>query len=179
LLANIARGLGASACAAVPGGAAGAVAEVTAVAAAGELTVVAAPNFDAAMLRGRLAGLGLAAGQTIVRDAWVSACAEQKELVGIADYLHSAGVDATEGQKAAAPRPADMPAAAPGRHRVRLGDVEVDAFGFGTMSLGASARPSPPCVTALLGAHALFPFLLHAAENTRGGVTSNGGPTQG
>ena len=150
MLASIARGLGASACVALPGGAAGAVAEVTVGAAAGELKVLAAPDLTAGTLGGRLADLGLTAGaQTIVRDAWLSACAEHKELVEVADYLHSAGGDRSQEAAAScdrsqeAARQADVPAAVPGRHRVRLGDVEVDAFGFGTMNLGASATGAP------------------------------------
>jgi hypothetical protein len=110
---------------------------------------VVASNVDSRTLAGRLAGLGLAeAGEQniVVKDAWLSACAEKKERVDWKDFLHiSCAVASSSGggaaQSLARPPVAAAPCreipVAPPAHRVRIGDVEVDAFGFGTMNLGA------------------------------------------
>jgi hypothetical protein len=147
LLARIAGGLGARACAALPGGGSAAVAELARAGGGGAgLTIVVAPNVDSSTLAGRLAGLGLAAAgaQTIVvKDAWLSACAEKKGRVDWKDFIHISCAAASTSSSGGGDRspvaaaPCRELTDAPTAHRVRIGDVEVDAFGFGTMNLGA------------------------------------------
>lgn len=150
LLASIARGLGARACAVIPGGGSAAVAELAPGAGYGGAGLIIVGDVD--KLPGRLAEIGLQeerAEMIIVKDAWLSACAEKKVRVDWKDFLHISCSAASpsscrggDGARAASAPCREIPVALPA-NRVRLGDVEVDAFGFGTMNLGAFLVPRP------------------------------------
>ena len=101
------------------------------------LVVVVVHSFSQDKLRERLSELNLETNSlTIVSDIWISTCKEQHAKVPFEGYQRNIGPERVAEGPIQQALLQQMPSSMQPPQCVRLGDVEVDAIGFGTMNLG-------------------------------------------
>lgn len=113
------------------------------------LVAVASPSISAEKLRTAMQGMEIGS-LVVVSDEWLSACAEQKELLKFEQYWHpqfegGRAPDSTDASSTLLGQGSTALQTPP--QRVLIGDKWVDAIGFGTMGLGVlypepARRPS-------------------------------------
>jgi hypothetical protein len=107
------------------------------------LVIVFVPSFSQDKLRERLSELGLETNSlTIVSDIWISTCKEQNARVPFEGYQRNIGPESVAEGPIQQALLQQMPSSMQPPQCVRLGDVEVNAIGFGTMNLGTVSFPA-------------------------------------